>query len=125
MAYDENLASRIRKALESRSDVVEKHMFGGVAFMVRGHMSCGVAGHSLMVRVDPAQSDGLLGEAHVRPMDFTGKPMQGFLFVDGPAIETAGSLRKWLDRAVGYAETRPVKATRKPARRSRPRSKRA
>ena len=125
MAYDEKLASRIRKELVRRGDVVEKHMFGGVAFMVRGHMSCGVAGPSLMVRVDPAEGDRLLREPNVRPMDFTGKPMRGFLFVDAPGIATAASLRKWIGRAVGFAETRPVKASTKPARRSRPNSKRA
>src|SRR5215510_3268986 len=101
MAYDEKLASRIRKELDRRSDVVEKHMFGGVAFMVRGHMSCGAAGPSLMVRVDPTEGDGLLREPNVRPMDFTGKPMRGFLFVDAPAIATAATLRKWIGRAVG------------------------
>jgi hypothetical protein len=125
MAYDEKLASRIRKELDSRTDFVEKQMFGGVAFMVRGHMSCGVAGPSLMVRLDPAEGDRRLREPNVRPMDFTGRPMRGFLFVDAPAIATAASLRKWLGRAVGFAETRPVKASKKPARRPRPRSQRA
>ena len=109
MAYDEKLAARIRLALQTRRDVLEKHMFGGVAFMIRGHMSCGVVGSSLMVRLSPADADDLLQEPHARPMDFTGRPMRGFLFVDGPAIATAAALRWWINRATTYAESQPKK----------------
>jgi TfoX/Sxy family transcriptional regulator of competence genes len=113
MAFDEKLATRIRSALKGRKDVVEKHMFGGVAFMVRGHMSCGVVGSSLMVRVDVEQAENYLKEPAVRPMDFTGRPMRGFLFVDPAGITTTASLANWVDRATAYAETKPrkVKAT--------------
>ena len=107
MAFDERLAARVRSALKERNDVVEKHMFGGVAFMVRGHMSCGVAGSSLMVRVDPEHEEKFLEEAAVRPMDFTGRPMRGFLFVDPPGTASVASLTKWVDRATAYAESRP------------------
>jgi hypothetical protein len=109
MPFDEKLAARIRAALKGRKDVVEKQMFGGVAFMVRGHMSCGVVRSSLMVRIDPDQEGDLLQERGVRPMDFTGRPMRGFLFVDPPAITSSTSLGKWLDRATTYAESRPKK----------------
>ena len=68
MAYDEKLAERVRAALANRDDVVEKRMFGGIAFMVRGHMSCGVVASTLMVRLAPADADGLMNEPHVRPM---------------------------------------------------------
>jgi hypothetical protein len=67
MAYDEKLAERVRAALAGRDDVVEKRMFGGIAFMVRGHMSCRIVGSTLMVRLAPADADGFLSEPHVRP----------------------------------------------------------
>jgi TfoX/Sxy family transcriptional regulator of competence genes len=115
MAFDEALAARIRTALRGRKDVVEKQMFGGVAFMVRGHMSCGVVGSSLMVRVDPEQEGKFLQEPAVRPMDFTGRPMHGFLFVDPPGIASAASLRKWVGRATAHAEAKPKKVKKKPS----------
>jgi len=109
VAYDEKLAARIRKILQVRPDVVEQHLFGGVAFMVRGHMSCGVVGSTLMVRLDPADADRLLREPHARPMDFTGRPMRGFLFVDPPGLGTAAVLRKWVRRATDLADSKPLK----------------
>lgn len=120
MAYDETLATRIRRGLRGRSDVVEKHMFGGVAFMIRGHMACGVVGSRLMVRIDPSAAEDLLRKPHARPMDFTGRPMRGFLFVDPPGIATAVSLRSWVGRAAQYAEAQPKKVHRRPRRRGRP-----
>lgn len=123
MAFDEALAVRIRAVLNNRRDVVEKQMFGGVAFMVRGHMSCGIVGSSLMVRVDPTEAEALLQEPAVRPMDFTGRPMRGFLFVDPPGIRNSSSLQAWVDRATAHAEAKPRKIKRKPAAaRKRPRS---
>lgn len=107
MAYDPALAARIRRVLEDRNDVVEKQMFGGVAFMIRGHMACGVVGDRLMVRLDPGVAAGLLTTPNVRPMDFTGRPMRGFLFVEPDGINTAASLRKWVGRTVSHAETLP------------------
>jgi TfoX/Sxy family transcriptional regulator of competence genes len=115
MAYDEALAERVRKALATRRDVVERKMFGGVAFMVRGHMSCGILGSSLMVRVDPARESLLLRERGARPMDFTGRPMRGFLYVDAPGIARGAALRKWVGRAVDFAESKPKKPAGKKA----------
>ena len=109
MAYDEKLAERVRAALANRDDVVEKRMFGGIAFMVRGHMSCGIVASTLMVRLAPADADDLLSEPHVRPMDFTGRPMRGFLYVDPAGTKTAATLRQWVDRATAYAQAQPVK----------------
>ena len=122
MAYDEKLAARIRRVLEDRSDVAEKHMFGGVAFMVRGHMACGIVGSSLMVRLDVAGAAALREEPHVRPMDYTGRPMRGFLFVDPPALATAASLRKWIARATAHAEVQPPRANKRVAAKTRGRA---
>jgi TfoX/Sxy family transcriptional regulator of competence genes len=109
MAYDEKLAERVRVALAKRDDVVEKRMFGGIAFMVRGHMSCGIVSSTLMVRLAPADADRLMNAPHVRPMDFTGRPMRGFLYVDPAGTKTAATLRQWVERATAYAEAQPVK----------------
>jgi TfoX/Sxy family transcriptional regulator of competence genes len=119
MAYDEVLAERIRMALSSRRDVVERKMFGGIAFMIRGHMSCGIVGPALMLRVDPDDEGRLLRLPHVRPMDFTGRPMRGFLYVDPPGVSTPAGLRAWIRRATAWAENQPVKsAGKRPAARS-------
>lgn len=97
-------------------------MFGGVAFMVRGHMACGVVRSSLMVRVRPEDCGRFLKEKGARPMDFTGRPMPGFLFVDSPGIASAASLARWVGRATARAEAAPARARRKPApARKRPR----
>lgn len=112
MPHDEQLAARVRTVLADRRDVEEKHMFGGVGFMVRGHMACGIVGSSLMVRLDPDEADVLLKEPGARPMDFTGRPMRGFLFVDPPAIARLPSLRKWVARAIAHAAARPAKTKR-------------
>ena len=109
MAYDQRLAERIRTILSKRSDVDEQKMFGGIAFMIRGHMSCGIVGSSLMVRVDRDDEARLLRTPHARPMDFTGRPMRGFLFVDRPGISTAAALGTWIRRAAAWAESQPPK----------------
>jgi hypothetical protein len=109
VAYDERLAERIRTVLSTRRDVDERRMFGGIAFMIRGHMGCGIVGSTLMVRVDPDEADGLLQKPHARPMDFTGRPMRGFLFVDPPGITTAAALGAWIRRATAWAESQPPK----------------
>ncbi len=118
MAYDETLAQRVRAALASRDGIVEKKMFGGVAFMIGGHMSCGVVNETLMVRVDPEREEALLQEPGARPMNFTGRPMRGFLFVEGVGLAGA-ALRRWVKRAADFAEIRPPKA--RPPRRTRSR----
>lgn len=95
-------------------------MFGGVAFMVRGRMSVGVVGPTLMVRHEPADAEALLQEPHARPMDFTGRPMQGFLYVDPPGTKTAAALEAWIRRATSWAELQPPKAPgKRPAARQR------
>ncbi len=103
MAYDEGLADRIRAAFRGRDDVVEKKMFGGITFMVAGRMACGVVHDDLMVRVGPDGHDEALAQPGTRPMDFTGKPMRGMIYVAPDAIATDDALGRWLDRAAAVA----------------------
>jgi len=93
-------------------------MFGGLAFMIRGHMCCGLVGSELMIRVDPDACENLLRQPHARPMDFTGRPMRGFLFVGAPGISSAPALRRWVGLAVSYAASRPPKLKGRTGRRS-------
>ena len=102
-SYDRELAERIRKVLYRRRNVGEKEMFGGIAFLVRGKMFCGIAKGELMVRVGPARHDEALGKPHVRPMDFTGRPMKGYVFVAPQGLRTEKSLRSWVERGFEFA----------------------
>lgn len=96
-------------------------MFGGVCFMVNGHMAMGTSRDRLMVRLDPDEAEQLLGRAHVSPMDFTGKPMRGFLFVEAAGVARDKSLRDWVDRCVAFAESRPEKTRTKATSKGTPR----
>jgi TfoX/Sxy family transcriptional regulator of competence genes len=109
MAYDEQLADRVRALLTLRDSVSERKMFGGLAFMVGGNMACGVIGEELMVRLSPADAERALGESGVRPMDFTGRPMKGFLYVSTDAIATDDELAGWVHEAAEYAASKPPK----------------
>ncbi len=111
MAYDEALADRIRVALAARQGVAEKKMFGGVSFMVDGKMAVGVQKDDLMLRVSEEQFSKALARPHVRPMDFTGRPMVGFLYVAPGGCETDADLRAWVEMAVAYAQSLPAKKT--------------
>jgi TfoX/Sxy family transcriptional regulator of competence genes len=122
MAFDATLARRIRSLLDVRRDLVEKHMFGGVCFMIRGRMCCGIIDDALMVRLDRAEADLVADEPHVRPMDFTGKPMPGYLFVDAEGIASPKALKTWIDRCVRHVESMPVKRQTAKARRRRARA---
>ncbi len=103
MAYDESVADRVRQALKGRRQLEEKRMFGGLAFMLRGHMICGVLGDELMLRVGPDAHDGALAAPHVRPMDFTGKPMRGFVFVEPAGFASERDLKAWVEKAVDFS----------------------
>jgi TfoX/Sxy family transcriptional regulator of competence genes len=109
MAYNEKLAERIRRQLCARADVVERKMFGGLAFIVRGHMCCGVVGDELMVRVGLAGYEAALKEKHAREMDFTGKPLRGMVYVAAPGIASSKQLGKWVGRGLQFALTLPEK----------------
>ena len=105
MAYNEDLARRIREHLKLlNAPVDERKMFGGVCFMHKNKMAIGVAKEALMVRVVGEKMEAILTENHVRPMDFTGKPMKEFIFVDGEGIETEEQLGRWIELGVEHAE---------------------
>jgi hypothetical protein len=108
--YDEDLAERVRAMLPAGEEVTERHMFGGLAFMFGGHMFCGIVKDSLMVRLGPGAADRALGRPYVRPMDFTGRPMKGMVFVDAGGLHGL-ALREWVDAAAAFARTLPPKPT--------------
>jgi uncharacterized protein YdhG (YjbR/CyaY superfamily) len=117
--FDEKLAERIRRLLANRRDVEERRMFGGTAFLLRGHMSCGVVRSELMVRVPAESTARLLREPHARAMDFTGRPMRGFVFVGPDGVGSAAALRKWVGRGLAVAERLPPKSLVAAPRRKR------
>jgi TfoX/Sxy family transcriptional regulator of competence genes len=109
VAYDESLAARVGSLLAERDDVTERKMFGGIAFMVGGHMAIGVARDELMVRVGVDGQDRALAEPHTRQMDFTGRPMRGMVFVAAEGLATDADLRRWVAAGVAYASAQPPK----------------
>jgi hypothetical protein len=109
MAFDEGLAHRLREALGDQAGVVERRMFGGLAFMLSGNMCCGVVGETLMVRVGPKAYDAALMRPHARPMDFTGKPLKGLIYVDPPGYESDTDLAGWVRDGVAFARSLPAK----------------
>ena len=109
MAYDEGLAERLRAAFMSRADVIERKMFGGIAFMVSGHMCCGVTGDDLMVRVGPEQHADALLLPHARPMDFTGRAMKGFVYVEQSGLDSDENLQEWVNLSLNFVRTLPPK----------------
>lgn len=109
MSLDEAVAGRVRKALAGTPDVVEKRMFGGVAFMVRGNMCCGVIGDRLMLRVGPMGYETALLRPHARPMDFTGRPIKGMVYVETAGFASAGDLKGWIGRAMAFVLSLPAK----------------
>jgi TfoX/Sxy family transcriptional regulator of competence genes len=108
MAIDEGLAQRIREALGT-ARVTEKKMFGGVAFMSRGHMFVGIAKGLLMVRIGPAAYEEALRKPHIREMDFTGRPMRGYVYVDAPGFERDEDLASWVKAGLAFVKTLPAK----------------
>ena len=109
MAYDEGLAYRLGETYSIMPDVIEKKMFGGIAYMVNGHMSCGVIKDTLMVRVGPGLYQKALGRPHARPMDFTGKPLTGFVYVDAEGFESDDELMSWVQLSLDFVMTLPPK----------------
>jgi TfoX/Sxy family transcriptional regulator of competence genes len=113
VSYDENLAARIRGVLATRTDVVEKKMFGGLCFMVGGAMCCGLTKTDFMVRVGPDRYDDALAQPHVRPMDFTGRPLVGMVYVAPEGIRSAAALAKWVGRGATFVSSLPPTAPRR------------
>jgi len=109
MAYDEGLAERLRDVFADRRDVVEKKLFGGMAFMLRGHMCVGIVDDALMARVGPDQYEDALKRPHAREMDFTGRPMKGFVYVSPEGFESDKDLQRWVSTCRRFVETLPPK----------------
>jgi TfoX/Sxy family transcriptional regulator of competence genes len=105
MPYDERLAARIRAILAGRTDVTEKKMFGGIAFMVRGNMACGPHRDNLIVRIGHTAAAEAMRQPHVKPMDFTGTVMKNFATIEPPALRTDAQLRYWVELAAAHAES--------------------
>lgn len=112
MAYSERLAQRVRDALAGNRAISEKKMFGGIAFLRHGLMFVGVSDSSLIARVGKPNHADSLARKHVRPMDFTGRPMQGYVFIDAPGIKTDVQLRFWLERCERFVSTLPPKGSK-------------
>jgi TfoX/Sxy family transcriptional regulator of competence genes len=109
MAFDEGLAERVREVLRGRDGISERRMFGGLAFMARGHMAVGILGDALMARVGPARYAEALREAGAREMDFTGKPMKGYVFVAPEGIGEDSALEHWVSRCLEFVGSLPPK----------------
>ena len=110
MAYDEELAARIRELLAGESDVTEKKMFGGLAFLISGNMAVAASGQGgVLVRVDPAQSETLVTTTNARPMEMRGRPMKGWLRVDPGDVRRKPELARWVELGATYARSLPAK----------------
>jgi TfoX/Sxy family transcriptional regulator of competence genes len=110
MAYDEDLADRIRELIPADTGVTEQRMFGGLAFLVGGHMAVAASGQGgLMVRVDPEETDALAAKPDAGPFEMRGRPMRGWLRVDADGVRTKRQLEPWVKRGVAYARSLPPK----------------
>jgi TfoX/Sxy family transcriptional regulator of competence genes len=109
VAYDEELATKIADVLAEQGDFDERKMFSGIAFMVKGHMCCGVINEDLMLRLGPEGAAKALDDAHVRPMDFTGRPMKGYVYVAKEGVRTEAKLHKRIQAALDFVATLPAK----------------
>ena len=108
MAYDEGLADRVREIVAASGEFSERKMFGGLAFMVAGHMAVAASGQGgIMLRVEPDQTDELLAKPFCHPFEMRGKPVDGWLRVDAEGVKTKRQLERWVMRGVEYARTRP------------------
>lgn len=110
MAYDEDLANRIRELIGAEADLAEKKMFGGLAFLIGGNMAVAASGQGgLMVRVDPDETEALVAKPHARRFEMRGRAMDGWLRVDDEGIRTKRQLEPWVRRGVAYARSLPPK----------------
>jgi TfoX/Sxy family transcriptional regulator of competence genes len=124
MSYDDTLAIRVRQALSDRDDVVEKKMFGGLCFMVNGAMCCGLTQTEFMVRVGPEQYDEALAQPHARPMDFTGRPLKGMVYVAREGLRTEAQLARWVARGVAFVCAMPTSRPKRRKAKRRPTGRR-
>jgi TfoX/Sxy family transcriptional regulator of competence genes len=105
MAYDKKLANRVHKILENYKNITEKEMFGGMAFLMNGKMCCGVIKNNLVIRVGPKNYGKALTKSHVSPMDFTGKPLKGFVYVNSRGYKSSKTLTNWVNLGVDYVNS--------------------
>lgn len=113
MAYSEALANRVRRLMTRRKGAGELKMMGGLCFTLHGHMCCGVLKSDLVVRVGPDCYEKVLEDPHVRPMDFTGRPLKGFVFVGPAGHRTDARLADWIERAAVFVRSLPPKQPRR------------
>ena len=110
MAYDEDLANRVRELVAGEHGLVEKRMFGGLAFLIDGNMSVSVSGQGgLLLRVDPVETESLLAKPHAEPFVMRGRPMDGWLRVETEGLQTQPELERWVAVGVSYARSLPAK----------------
>jgi TfoX/Sxy family transcriptional regulator of competence genes len=112
MAFNEQLADRVRRLLKGKRGVSERRMFGGLAFMLRDKMCCGVLNDDLVARIGVENYEKALEEAHVRPMDFTGRPLKGYVYIGKDATKTDRGLQKWVQRSVAFTASLKAKGRR-------------
>lgn len=113
MAYDEELAARVRDVISGEPGITEQRMFGGLAFLLHGHLAVGASGEGgLMVRVARADTEDLVDGQHTRPMEMRGRPMSGWLRVDGAGLTDDADLNRWVGLGVAYARSLPPKPGR-------------
>lgn len=117
MAFDRGLAERIRDLLLPRQGITEKQMFGGLAFMLNQYMFVGILDDSLMARVGAETYAAALQQPHVREMDFTGKPLKGYVYVAAAGIESDAALDQWVNRCARFVESLPPKRPPLPKKR--------
>jgi hypothetical protein len=111
VAYDEDLANRIRELVGGEADLTEQAMFGGLAFLIAGHMSVAASGQGgLLLRVEPDETESLAAKPHARRFEMRGRQMQGWLRVDAEGVGTKRQLEPWVRRGVAYARSLPPKS---------------
>jgi len=111
MAYDEDLADRIRELIAGDPDVTERRMFGGLAFLVAGHLAVAASGRAgLMVRIDPEATEDLVTGPHARPLEMRGRAMAGWLHVDAEGLKSRSQLERWVTHGVAYARSLPARS---------------
>lgn len=113
MAYDEGVAERVREIVQGRQGITERKMFGGLAFMSNGHMFIGVLGSTLVARIGPNEYEQALFKPYVREMDFTGKSMKGYVFIQPDGFDTDETLEYWVNKSYGFAASLPPKLPKK------------
>jgi TfoX/Sxy family transcriptional regulator of competence genes len=105
MAFDQDLAMRVRRLLEKQDGISERKMFGGLAFLLKGKMFCGVLGHDLVARLGAEQAQTALRRSYVRPMDFTGRPMKGYVYIAPDGLRTDRALQTFIRHAIRYTSS--------------------